>query len=78
MCSPHVRSGSHSMPIKGSIMEDNRECTRCKGTKIVSERVRDLGTLNYANCFISCPTCDGKGYITEEDIENYYRSFIIE
>ena len=48
-----------------------KEYPQCKGKKLVIEKVKNLGTLDYRDSYESCPTCRGKGYITKEDHDAY-------
>ena len=60
-------------------MAESKECTRCKGHGMVEERVRNLagnsmhGCAEYAT--VTCDQCCGKGYVTPEDMEAYYRTW---
>lgn len=47
--------------------DGKRVCPHCKGHKFVTEKIKNLGTLDYRDSFEPCPTCRAKGYLTEED-----------
>jgi len=44
-----------------------RVCPECKGKKLVTERIKNLGTSEYRDSTQLCPTCNGKGFLTKED-----------
>lgn len=47
---------------------------RCRGTGLNRVRLKDLGTLEYEYHIVGCSSCNGKGYITKEDIDSYLHS----
>ena len=49
-------------------------CSRCKGQKSVVERIQNLGTREYEHHIVCCDNCEGKGFITNEDLNRYRRS----
>lgn len=52
-------------------------CHRCKGEKFVQEKLRHPATSSYQIHTIACPMCDGKGYITQEDLDAERRSWAL-
>ena len=55
-------------------------CSRCNGNKIVVEKAKDLSgkqsnSPGYVDCYVTCDHCHGKGYISQKDIENYYKGW---
>jgi hypothetical protein len=55
-----------------------QKCHRCKGNSHVTVTLKDLSGKQSDGCgidhIISCPMCNGKGFIADEDRERYYRS----
>jgi len=51
-----------------------KECQECHGDKFVHVKLKDLGTSEYVDHLIACPTCSGKGYTTKEDSDSYMHS----
>lgn len=47
--------------------ESPKICPECKGNKFITEKIRNLGTLEYRDSLEVCPMCKGKGKPTEED-----------
>jgi DnaJ-class molecular chaperone len=54
--------------------EFKKECPECHGVKFVEKKLKNLGTLDYVDHLISCPSCNGKGYISQEDIDSHNHS----
>ncbi len=54
-----------------------KECTRCHGRKFVTEKTKNLATCEVREAIIVCPSCSGKGYLTQADIDNYYNNWRI-
>lgn len=55
-------------------------CPTCKGKKLILMKANDLSgksmkTPSVVDCWWPCPTCHGKGYISESDREKYQKSF---
>lgn len=44
-------------------------CKRCRGATSLHVYIRDLSNLDYSWHVIGCPTCDSKGYVTQQDRE---------
>jgi len=42
------------------------ECSRCHGSKLITKRIKNLGTLEYCDSVEICPICNGKGYTTND------------
>lgn len=42
-------------------------CPQCKGEKFITEKIKNLGTLDFRDSFEPCSMCSAKGYITQED-----------
>lgn len=51
-----------------------RVCPQCKGEKFITEKIKDLGTLDFRDSIEACPMCGSKGYVTPEDHEAYLHS----
>ena len=49
-------------------------CPECHGEKFIKEKLKNMGTLDYNEHLIPCPTCNGKGYISKEDHDSYLHS----
>jgi hypothetical protein len=46
-------------------------CPECHGRKRVDTKLKNLGTLEYTLHVVTCPTCNGKGYVDEKDHQSY-------
>ncbi|RDJ35709.1 MAG: hypothetical protein DWQ19_12900 [Crenarchaeota archaeon] len=67
---------------KGSIMSSQdypRKCDKCKGEKRLQIEVwpHRLGRNEYPHgmprqCIVVCDACNGKGYLTKEDVKLFY------
>ena len=51
-------------------------CTRCKGNKYISEKIRNLSDGGYRDSTEVCPLCKGKGYMTKEDMDEARASYM--
>lgn len=49
-------------------------CEQCHGKKYVTQKIKNLGTLEYRDAIVACPSCSGKGYVTQEDNNSYLHS----
>ena len=57
---------------------NSQECNRCHGEGLVIINMKDRAGRQSdgigIDATIACPQCDGKGFVTDEDTEAYYRS----
>jgi len=51
-----------------------KKCQECHGDKFIYQKTKNLGTLEYNEHLMACPSCNGKGYVTKEDHEAYMHS----
>ena len=45
------------------------KCKRCRGTTSLEVYIRNVSSLDWEWHIIGCPTCNSKGYVTQEDRE---------
>lgn len=55
----------------GEIPPGATVCRSCKGNKYVHLKLQNRGTLEWVEHTLPCEDCDGKGYITEKDRQDY-------
>jgi hypothetical protein len=53
---------------------NNKKCKECHGKGFITTKLKNLGTLDYNEHILSCPSCSGKGHITKEDEISYMHS----
>jgi len=59
-------------------MAHNIFCPRCKKDGSVVIKAMNHGTKEMDTHIIACPSCSGKGYLTPQDIREYYDGFYFE
>lgn len=47
------------------------KCHRCQGTKYVTGKVKNLGTLEWVRCTIVCPDCKGEGRLPDGPLPSW-------
>lgn len=57
---------------------EKTECNQCDGRGYVHEKLRDKSGKSggqFVEHVVNCPKCNGKGFITKADIEDYYKTW---